>query len=418
MQRTTRELRETSGTKMISSPGRRSTSTRKRQPQRLKKSEQPGKVKKRLLQLIVSAAIFALIVVFKLAFPQSSDAVKDVLTNGISGSLDYRAAFEAVGKAVTGGGDITEVFNALTSSISTLNENTGSTPPPSLNPSAEPRDTDITPAQTDPFSTDDVSDVIPQLDPFSASDVLQPETKADEAPAGVAEAEPSSPAVQSVPETNLSDAAKVSKPPSDSDVALMGAKTPISAAPENTAPPVSSAAPSVKPLSAVEIENLSFSMTAEEIIDDTPATEFEIPPPDKVEPGKFTLKFKYTTPAKGAVTSPFGYRDHPINDDVKFHYGIDIAAKNRSDIKCFAAGTVEAAGKNTVYGNFIKVKHPDGFSSFYGHCSKLLVKTGDKVKLGQTIALVGSTGNSTGPHLHFEMRHNNSIIDPTYYVKP
>ena len=168
----------------------------------------------------------------------------------------------------------------------------------------------------------------------------------------------------------------------------------------------------------LSIETLSFSMSPEELFDDTKAEPFRIPPPSSCSYEKISINFKYNSPLYGTVTSRFGYRDHPIMDDSNFHTGIDIAAKSGSPITAFADGTVIDSGKNDTYGNYILIEHSDGIRSFYGHNSKLVVKKGEKVKLGQKIAEVGSTGMSTGPHLHFEIRNGKIRLDPSLYISP
>lgn len=168
----------------------------------------------------------------------------------------------------------------------------------------------------------------------------------------------------------------------------------------------------------LELEVLSYQMSAEELLDDTAAEPFRIPPPSYCSYSKEQIDFKYTTPLRGTITSRYGYRDHPIIEDASFHTGLDIAAKQGTDIVSFAAGKVIEAGKNSTYGNYLLIEHKNGIRSFYGHNSKLLVKKGQKVSLGQKIARVGSTGMSTGPHLHFEVRLGTVRLDPTHYISP
>lgn len=167
--------------------------------------------------------------------------------------------------------------------------------------------------------------------------------------------------------------------------------------------------------SAVE---LSFEMTPEELSDDTKAVPFTIPPPSYCSYEKVSVAFEHTTPVYGTVTSPYGYRDHPIGGKASFHTGLDIAAKSGTAVSCFASGKVLEAGYNDTYGNYILVEHEGGICSFYGHNSKLNVKSGAKVKMGQKIAEVGTTGLSTGPHLHFEVRKGKMRLDPKYYIAP
>jgi len=165
-----------------------------------------------------------------------------------------------------------------------------------------------------------------------------------------------------------------------------------------------------------EIEKLSFEMSEAELSDDTKAEAFVIPPPSNCSYDKVELGFKYAVPVYGKITSPYGYRDHPFGGDAGFHTGIDIAASRGTTVKAFASGTVVQAGTNKVYGNFVLLEHKDGIRSFYGHNSKLNVKKGESVKIGQKIAEVGSTGLSTGPHVHFEVRKGNLRVNPQHYI--
>jgi len=166
----------------------------------------------------------------------------------------------------------------------------------------------------------------------------------------------------------------------------------------------------------LSVETLSFQMGEEELHDDTKAEPFRIPPPSYCSYEKVSIGFKYKTPLYGVITSKFGYRDHPIINDASFHTGLDIAAKKGTAIGAFADGTVLEAGRNSTYGNYLLIEHTGGIRSFYGHNSKLSVKKGQKVKIGQKIAEVGSTGMSTGPHLHFEVRKGTTRLDPALYI--
>lgn len=167
-----------------------------------------------------------------------------------------------------------------------------------------------------------------------------------------------------------------------------------------------------------EIEKLSFQMSQSELYDDTKAEPFVIPPPSYCSYEKMNLNFKYTVPVYGTITSPYGYRDHPVGGDASFHTGMDIAAAKGTKVRAFASGTVLKAGNNNVYGNYILLEHQSGIRSFYGHNSKLCVKAGEKVKIGQKIAEVGSTGLSTGPHVHFEVRKGDMRLNPKHYISP
>ena len=118
----------------------------------------------------------------------------------------------------------------------------------------------------------------------------------------------------------------------------------------------------------------------------------------------------------GTLTSSFGYREHPVEGEERFHYGVDIGAATGTEIGCFADGTVTAVGESSSYGKYITVSHQGGFSTLYAHCSKILASSGDTVKEGEAIAEVGETGIATGPHLHFELHQGSQYLNPIYYV--
>lgn len=128
------------------------------------------------------------------------------------------------------------------------------------------------------------------------------------------------------------------------------------------------------------------------------------------------LPFAYAVPVTGYESSGFGYRLHPIQNEVKFHYGTDMAAWSGEPVYAFAGGTVSFAGYSDSFGNYITIDHGDGWQSLYAHCSRLDVSGGQSVERGAQIALVGATGLVTGPHLHFELTHNGVYINPEYYI--
>ena len=119
----------------------------------------------------------------------------------------------------------------------------------------------------------------------------------------------------------------------------------------------------------------------------------------------------------GYRSSSYGWRIDPMLGVRSFHEGLDFSAAEGDDIKATASGIVIAAGKAPDYGNYVKIKHGGGIETRYAHASKLLVKKGDLVNKDQVIALVGNTGRSTGPHLHYEIRLNGRSLDPRKYLK-
>lgn len=125
---------------------------------------------------------------------------------------------------------------------------------------------------------------------------------------------------------------------------------------------------------------------------------------------------KTVDPVTGPVTSTFGYRDSPVNGKNEFHLALDIGAAEGTEIGAFADGVVAYIGESDEFGLYLKITHANNVSSFYAHCSRLLVHKGDEVTCGQTVALVGETGNATGPHLHLTIEKDNIRLDPAYYV--
>ncbi len=146
-------------------------------------------------------------------------------------------------------------------------------------------------------------------------------------------------------------------------------------------------------------------------------TEDGVELPRNVSMAYYDLGLSETAvPVAGAATSGFGYRDSPINGKYEFHLALDIGAEEGAEIGAFAAGVVEYIGESDEFGNYLKISHENNVSSFYAHCSKLLVHKGDQVACGQTVALVGHTGNATGSHLHLTIEKDNIRLDPAYYV--
>ncbi len=120
----------------------------------------------------------------------------------------------------------------------------------------------------------------------------------------------------------------------------------------------------------------------------------------------------FSWPVTGTITSPFGWRSNPFGGSPEFHQGLDIAAPTGTTVTAAAGGTVIMAQWYGGYGNYILIDHGGGYSTGYGHLSAIYVSTGQVVQRGQAIGAVGSTGQSTGPHLHFEVRIDGKPVDP------
>ena len=138
--------------------------------------------------------------------------------------------------------------------------------------------------------------------------------------------------------------------------------------------------------------------------------------PEQAELFQQVLGFAYENPISGTLSSAFGFRDHPVEQNEKFHYGLDIAAEEGEIIHAFADGKVMAVGESSDLGKYVELQHENGYSTLYAHCSKVTASSGQTVKLGDPIAEVGQTGEATGPHLHFALCQDTLYLNPIYYV--
>lgn len=121
-------------------------------------------------------------------------------------------------------------------------------------------------------------------------------------------------------------------------------------------------------------------------------------------------------PAEGNISSYYGYRNSPFGYGTAFHEGVDIAGDYGDPVSATADGIVTQSGWVNGYGYLVEIKHSNGISTRYGHNSVLFVQEGQKIEKGSVIALMGSTGNSTGPHCHYEVRINGDSVDPLYFL--
>lgn len=130
----------------------------------------------------------------------------------------------------------------------------------------------------------------------------------------------------------------------------------------------------------------------------------------------YYISSEICTPVSGRVSSPFGYRVNPVTKVFSFHSGVDIAAPHGEKIKAAYYGTVTKVSYDDISGNYIILTHEGGLQTKYFHCSKIIAEEGMVVRSGETIALVGSTGRSTGPHLHFTIEIDGKKVDPLYVI--
>ena len=144
-------------------------------------------------------------------------------------------------------------------------------------------------------------------------------------------------------------------------------------------------------------------------------TELYAPPGSVLSPVFSTAKLK--PPITGPVTSSFAWRYHPITGTADFHTGMDIAAAQGMPVLAALPGEVVEVGDSQVYGNYIVLRHAENFQTSYSHCSEIIARVGMKVRQGERIAKVGSTGIATGPHLHFSVIVDDMYTDPYWTLK-
>ncbi|MBE6949262.1 MAG: M23 family metallopeptidase [Ruminococcaceae bacterium] len=142
----------------------------------------------------------------------------------------------------------------------------------------------------------------------------------------------------------------------------------------------------------------------------------EAAPPNGASYTMANINLDYCMPVSGTLTSPFGYRTHPMDGEVRFHYGTDFGGEEGTDILAFADGRVYAVGESSTLGLYVMVDHAEGVRTLYGHCSDVVVSDGDMVEMGEKIGEMGSSGNATGCCLHFEIEVDGVNVDPEYYL--
>ncbi len=130
----------------------------------------------------------------------------------------------------------------------------------------------------------------------------------------------------------------------------------------------------------------------------------------------YYISSEICTPVSGTISSPFGYRVNPVTQEFSFHSGVDIAADSGKPIKAAYYGIVSEVGYDDTSGNYIVLTHNNSLVTKYLHCSEIIAEEGTVVRSGETIALVGSTGRSTGPHLHFVIEIDGKKADPLYVM--
>ncbi len=307
-----------------------------RRTKRLTKKSGARGDNRHLIQLVVSLALFLLVYIGRGVFPNYVAAWRNALT----ADVDFRAAFQEFGRAISEGERVDTAFQSLCVTVFGGEAETG-------------RPQGITGGTSVPV-------------PLS--------------------------------QTERSGLSYLS-----GHGVLVGTKTPQDKEPVQSLPPEETEAPETAPAIVTAVAQAY--------------TDNGVALPSNVSLAYYELGLEKTAvPVKGVATSGFGYRDSPINGKQEFHLALDIGASVGTEIGAFADGVVEYIGKSDEFGLYLKIAHANNVSSFYAHCSKLLVSKGDQVSCGQTVALVGATGNVTGPHLHLTIEKDNIRLDPAYYV--
>ena len=343
---------------MNSSARRRAQQLRRRRSRR----SGPGGEDRALISLVICGVVFVLLVAVKLLFPEAVGRLADSARQLIGRDADFKEAFAAMGRAVSG---------------------------------EEPVSSSLQEAYAAVF------DLSPQQ---------------EEIPAAPEEENPV------LPEADISDPTEVSSSPADvgavllrnnaltlpeADKAVMRDLVIASGGTAPASPPAGDGG------SAPEQEEES---GAEETVAALSQVYTMAALPENASLEQRILGFDHCTPVSGRLSSTFGWRDHPVEGGNRFHYGVDLAAEEGTDVVAFADGTVYATGESSTLGNYIMLQHEGGYITLYAHCSRITASSGS-VAMGEKIAEVGDTGLVTGPHLHFELHDGALYLNPIYYVE-
>ena len=315
-----------------------------------------------LVCLVICGIIFVLLVAVKLLFPETAARLAGTARQVISQDADFAEAFAAMGRMVSGEAPASDALQEAYTAV--------------FNPSAQPEpEPESEPVSMPEPALPDASQLLTQTEKDGADTrsllrytaLTLPETEKTVMKELVLSAEGRNPIDQ--PAAGFSvDEPEEEKSPEEADFAGSASYVyTMAALPENA---------------SLEQRNLGFD---------------------------------HCTPVSGKLTSTFGWREHPIEGGNKFHYGVDLAAPTGTDILAFADGEVYATGESSGLGNYIMLRHEEGYITLYAHCSRVTATSG-AVSEGEKIAEVGATGLATCPHLHFEINDGDLRLNPIYYV--
>lgn len=309
-----------------------------------------------MVRLAVCGVIFVLLVAVKLLFPQTVSRLAQTAGDLIGRDADFKEAFAAMGRAVSGeepvGDSLQDAYTAV------------------FNPGKD----DAVLAS----GTAAVSDYLNPAARLMQHYTLELPASDEKETAGSGEDRETEPAAEQIAASS----------PAEETAAVQ----------EPTEEPASEQEPEETAIAAV---SQVYTMPAL---------------PENASLEQRNLGFAHTSPIVAPLTSPFGWREHPVTGGTKFHYGVDLGAETGTDICAFADGQVYATGDSSSLGYYIMIQHADGYMTLYAHCSKITVTSG-AVTMGQKIAEVGETGIATGPHLHFELHDGDLYLNPIYYVE-
>ena len=313
-----------------------------------------------LARLVICGAAFVLLVAVKLLFPGAISALARSAGQLIGRDADFKAAFAAMGRAVSGEAAVSDSLQDAYTAVFSPSGQTAARPEPTAGVSMDPG------VRLMRYTVHDLS--VREPEPAMTETVV--ETGSSPAP----------------PSPVQAPAGEVTQEPPPA----------APAAPEPAPPPE-------EPDDTATTEALSYVYTM-------PAL------PENASLEQRNLGFVHDSPVHGSLSSTFGWREHPVEGGSKFHYGVDLAAEEGTDILAFADGTVYATGESSTLGNYIMLQHQGGYITLYAHCSKVTA-TGGAVARGDKIGEVGATGLATGPHLHFELHDGALYLNPIYYVE-
>ncbi|NCB74924.1 MAG: M23 family metallopeptidase [Clostridia bacterium] len=342
---------------------------------------------------VISAIIFLLLSAFRLCAPKEALQLRNYIIPAISRQAGLLEDLTALGQAISGERSYIYVWERFTNTEKAVSS--VQTPAEDLSPLAK----------TDVSGSFPLSEMVEQnlsgFMNYSAS-AAEDSSSSENSEAPVAEENTESPSP-----SDTADTPSASPELGQAEESLAASETMNSDSPPiapDTAP-IDSTAPA-----SAQSEKLAAFLEAQAAFADYAV-------PANVSYDTPALPFEYSNPCVSSVTSGFGYREHPIEDVVKFHYGTDIGAYDGDAVCAFADGTVISVQVLSGYGRTIMLDHGNGFQTLYAHCSQILAETGALVKRGDKIALVGHSGDVTGPHLHFELLYNGKYLNPEFYLQ-